>query len=80
MHGVSDPFVQRAFETFNIPPYVPVLEQQKPDPEFPTVKFPNPEEKGKAPLQSSCTLIEKTSLPGALVGPSIYEGSEKLRL
>ncbi|RXW24163.1 hypothetical protein EST38_g1705 [Candolleomyces aberdarensis] len=46
MHGVSDPFVQQAFETFNIPPYIPVREQQKPDPEFPTVKFPNPEEKG----------------------------------
>ncbi|KAJ2916011.1 hypothetical protein MD484_g4389, partial [Candolleomyces efflorescens] len=50
MHGVSDPFVQRAFETFNIPPYVPVREQQKPDPEFPTVKFPNPEEKGALDL------------------------------
>ncbi|KAH9934848.1 phosphoglucomutase first 3 domain-containing protein [Fomitopsis serialis] len=37
MHGVSHPFVTRAFE----------VEQQHPDPDFPTVKFPNPEEKGE---------------------------------
>jgi phosphoglucomutase len=46
MHGVSDPFVSRAFESFGFPPFVPVLEQQQPDPDFPTVAFPNPEEKG----------------------------------
>ncbi|CAA7270161.1 unnamed protein product [Cyclocybe aegerita] len=46
MHGVSDVFVNRAFTTFGFPPYVPVTEQQLPDPEFPTVRFPNPEEKG----------------------------------
>lgn len=46
MHGVSDPFVRRAFDTFGISQYIPVMEQRLPDPEFPTVKFPNPEEKG----------------------------------
>jgi len=46
MHGVSDPFVRRAFQTFGLPSYRPVQAQQNPDPEFPTVKFPNPEEKG----------------------------------
>ncbi|KAL4249554.1 phosphohexose mutase family protein [Abortiporus biennis] len=46
MHGVSDKFVQRAFDLFGFHPFIPVLEQQIPDPEFPTVKFPNPEEKG----------------------------------
>ncbi|KAF9052789.1 hypothetical protein BJ165DRAFT_1339803 [Panaeolus papilionaceus] len=45
MHGVSDEFVRRAFQEFGIPAYIPVGEQQLPDPEFPTVKFPNPEEK-----------------------------------
>lgn len=46
MHGVSDPFATRAFEVFGLPPFVPVKEQQAPDPDFPTVRFPNPEEKG----------------------------------
>lgn len=46
MHGVSDSFVKQAFSNFGLAPYIPVLEQQVPDPDFPTVKFPNPEEKG----------------------------------
>jgi len=46
MHGVSDVFVKEAFDIFGFPPYTPVMEQQYPDPEFPTVLFPNPEEKG----------------------------------
>ena len=46
MHGVSHPFVERAFESFGFPPFLPVKQQQIPDPEFPTVNFPNPEEKG----------------------------------
>ncbi|KAJ7849080.1 hypothetical protein B0H14DRAFT_2766071 [Mycena olivaceomarginata] len=46
MHGVSDLFVSRAFQSFGFPPFIPVTEQQQPDPEFPTVVFPNPEEKG----------------------------------
>lgn len=46
MHGVSDKFVRRAFETLGYPSYTPVLEQQFPDPEFPTIPFPNPEERG----------------------------------
>ncbi|KAI8323451.1 hypothetical protein GQ54DRAFT_296757 [Martensiomyces pterosporus] len=46
MHGVGAPFAKRILETFELPPYVPVPEQISPDPEFPTVSFPNPEEKG----------------------------------
>jgi phosphomannomutase len=46
LHGVGDCFVRKAFETFGFAPFIPVKEQQIPDPEFPTVKFPNPEEKG----------------------------------
>ncbi|KAF8876038.1 hypothetical protein CPB84DRAFT_1796184 [Gymnopilus junonius] len=46
MHGVSDAFVAKAFAAFRFPPYIPVKEQQHPDPEFPTVTFPNPEEQG----------------------------------
>lgn len=47
MHGVSDSFAMQAFAIFGFRPYVPVTEQQLPDPEFPTVRFPNPEENGK---------------------------------
>ncbi|KAI0781237.1 phosphoglucomutase first 3 domain-containing protein [Trametes elegans] len=50
MHGVSDPVMRGAFELFGLPEYTPVVAQQKPDPEFPTVKFPNPEEKGALDL------------------------------
>lgn len=47
MHGVSDSFVRRGFSVFGFAPYIPVREQQLPDAEFPTVRFPNPEEKGR---------------------------------
>lgn len=52
MHGVSHPFVTKGFETFGFPSnvFIPVKEQQEPDPEFPTVIFPNPEEKGEGVL------------------------------
>lgn len=42
--------MSKAFELFGLAKYIPVVAQQKPDPEFPTVKFPNPEEKGVTPL------------------------------
>ena len=51
MHGVGGTAVVRAFEVFNLPKLIPVVEQMQPDPEFPTVKFPNPEE-GKSALVS----------------------------
>jgi phosphoglucomutase/phosphopentomutase len=43
MHGVGHQFAIESFKSFNLKPFVPVLEQIQPDPEFPTVKFPNPE-------------------------------------
>jgi phosphomannomutase len=46
MHGVSHMFVEKSFDCFGFKPFIPVEEQQQPDPEFPTVKFPNPEEAG----------------------------------
>ena len=49
MHGVGFPFVERAFEVAKLRPFHVVTEQRDPDPEFPTVKFPNPEE-GKSSL------------------------------
>ncbi|KAJ3842905.1 hypothetical protein F5878DRAFT_606469 [Lentinula raphanica] len=49
MHGVSHPIVTKALKTFGIS-VIPVEEQMLPDPEFPTVPFPNPEEKGALDL------------------------------
>lgn len=64
MHGVGQRFVELAFEAFNLPPFVSVTEQMFPDPNFPTVRYPNPEE-GKTALnlamktadENYCTVI-----------------------
>ncbi|KAF8606309.1 hypothetical protein BDV93DRAFT_521136 [Ceratobasidium sp. AG-I] len=50
MHGVSQVIVDRANTVFGFKPLEHVKEQQKPDPDFPTVVFPNPEEKGALDL------------------------------
>ena len=49
VHGVGHSFVQSAFKAFDFVPPEAVPEQKDPDPEFPTVKYPNPEE-GKGVL------------------------------
>jgi phosphomannomutase len=46
MHGVGCPYAKRSFQAFNLPPFLAVPSQEKPDPDFITVPFPNPEEKG----------------------------------
>ena len=46
MHGVGYRWVQEAFKVFNHAAVDAVPAQAQPDPTFPTVKFPNPEEKG----------------------------------
>ncbi|KAJ2080556.1 hypothetical protein H4R24_002994 [Coemansia sp. RSA 988] len=46
MHGVGASFAARMLTTFGLPPFIPVPEQISPDPDFPTVSFPNPEENG----------------------------------
>ena len=46
MHGVGHQWVQRAFAAFNHPAVDAVPSQAEPNPDFPTVVFPNPEEKG----------------------------------
>lgn len=67
MHGVSHPFVTRAFELCGLKPVIPVPEQQEPDPEFPTVKFPNPEEKGMVLVVRERDFVDVSLLTGALV-------------
>lgn len=58
MHGVGFPFVEKAFEITKLKPVFAVVEQRDPDPEFPTVKFPNPEE-GKSCLALSMNLADE---------------------
>ena len=52
MHGVGYEFTQRALKAFCFLDPIPVAEQVKPDPDFPTVKYPNPEE-GEGALKLS---------------------------
>lgn len=55
MHGVGREWIQVAFDRFGLTPQLSVVPQQaQPDPEFPTVSFPNPEEKG---VSSSFNLL-----------------------
>jgi len=50
MHGVGGEIVLRAFERAGFPAPVVVEEQAAPDPDFPTIPFPNPEEPGAMDL------------------------------
>lgn len=58
VHGVGHAFVQSAFQAFDLRPPFAVPEQKEPDPEFPTVKYPNPEE-GEGVLTLSFALADK---------------------
>lgn len=49
-HGVGTPYVAEIFRRFRLPAFIPVDEQCAPDPAFPTLPFPNPEEKGALDL------------------------------
>ncbi|KAI9988925.1 hypothetical protein PInf_022613 [Phytophthora infestans] len=57
MHGVGHAFTSRSFAAFGHKEYVSVQAQLLPDPEFPTVDFPNPEE-GKGALQLAMETAE----------------------
>jgi phosphoglucomutase len=64
MHGVGLPFMRQAVETLHCAQAMQIVEAQAdPDPEFPTVPFPNPEETGALDLAkreaeaNDCSLI-----------------------
>jgi len=50
MHGVGGAHLLDAFATAGFPPPLVVNEQFDPDPDFPTVAYPNPEEEGALDL------------------------------
>ncbi|KAK9520355.1 hypothetical protein VZT92_020248 [Zoarces viviparus] len=57
-HGVGHVFVQQAFYAFGFAPPIPVPEQKDPDPNFSSVRCPNPEE-GESVLELSLLLAER---------------------
>ena len=59
---VLDSLTRNADETSTKTFCKPVLEQSRPDPEFPTVKFPNPEESGALDLAQALAKKENISL------------------
>ena len=50
MHGVGADTTRAVFAAAGLPEPVSVVEQDRPDPRFPTVAFPNPEEPGATDL------------------------------
>ena len=50
MHGVGTGVAQRAFAAAGFERLIAVPQQEQPDPDFPTVAFPNPEEPGALDL------------------------------
>lgn len=51
LHGVGLEYLTEALEQLGVSKFMVVVEQQaEPNPEFPTVKYPNPEEKGALDL------------------------------
>ncbi|CAH2354256.1 phosphoribomutase [[Candida] railenensis] len=64
VHGVGLSIFEKVFALFEGGEYISVPDQSNPDPDFPTVSFPNPEEKGaldlaikEADSRANCNLV-----------------------
>ncbi len=62
MHGVGGAHLVAAFERAGFPPPILVEAQFEPDPDFPTVTFPNPEEPGALDLALALARSEQADL------------------
>jgi phosphomannomutase len=62
MHGVGTEVLTRVFDAAGFPPPVMVAQQAVPDPDFPTVSFPNPEEPGALDLALALARQEHADL------------------
>lgn len=62
LHGVGSQIVLDAFYAAGFPAPIPVAAQQQPDPDFPTVAFPNPEEAGAIDLALETARQENADL------------------
>jgi phosphomannomutase len=80
MHGVAGPLVQRLLGEAGFDDVIAVAEQSVPDPEFPTVAFPNPEEPGALDLaiaaaeRNGADLILANDPDGDRIAAAIPEG------
>ncbi|XP_027205636.2 phosphoglucomutase 2 isoform X2 [Dermatophagoides pteronyssinus] len=59
LHGVGHDYMAKMFEEFGFKNHYPVESQKMPDPEFPTVHFPNPEE-GQGVFDESYKTAQQT--------------------
>ncbi len=62
MHGVGWVTLEKVFESCGFNPPISVVAQRDPDPAFPTVNFPNPEEKGALDLAIEESIAQSADL------------------
>lgn len=62
MHGVGARIVEQVMSSAGFPDGLPVAEQDQPDPAFPTVAFPNPEEPGAIDLAIALAKAEDADI------------------
>ena len=62
MHGVGTKTLQRVFHRAGFPSLILVQDQAEPNPDFPTLKFPNPEEVGALDLAFETATIFNADL------------------
>lgn len=85
MHGVGHMFLSRAFDLAGFEDVFPVELQKKPDPNFSTVRYPNPEENGALDLafetakHANSNLILATDPDADRCGAALYDPSSQYR-